>query len=239
MAEKVNVANDKLAEMEAENEKCKELEISSNRLYATTVIQQISMNDVEQNSRKYCLTFHNIKFPPGTRIDHFTCMDKVIQICKAMGIKKLQNLDYGDFSACHILPQRKTSADQSKSEAESIEKEVKTTSIIAKFVNLHCAETIFFKRKLTKDFDDDTRAEIGIPQGKNIHISPNLTDLNRKVMKQAFELKNQMGWKFIWADCRGTIKVRQGDATEIKVVKCTEDIVELEGTIVLKERILC
>ena len=219
----------KVIELENKNEglelKCNELETENNRLKCTIVSTQIMANEAEQNSRKYCLTFHNIEFSDNVKIDHFTCMDKIIETVKAMEILQ-QPLEYADFAACHLIPSKQKTNDSMDTQSKngSPIDPPKGKSIIAKFVNAHCAEMIFFNRKKCREFEDDTRRRIGVAKGKNVHVSPNLTDLNRKLFKQAFELKNQKYWKFIWADCRGTIKVRKSETSEIKIIKCTEDI---------------
>ena len=51
------------------------------------------------------------------------------------------------------------------------------------------------------------RNKLSVPDGKNVTIHPSLSVLNGKLLTQAFELKEQCTWKYIWADPKGNIKL--------------------------------
>ena len=58
-----------------------------------------------------------------------------------------------------------------------------------------------------------------------------LSVLNGKLLTQAFKLKEQCTWKYIWADPKGNIKARRTDNSDIINIKCTDDIYEADDGI--------
>ena len=215
----------KVTDLENKNKglesRCDVLEIENNRLKFTIANTQKLQSDLEQNSRKYNIIFRNLNVKVDEKPED--CWAKVKKVIDPL-VK--ENIDSTVMGACHPIPAKKGS-----------------TSIICKFLNLHLVEDIYRARKLTQQMDDELRAELGVPSGKNVTLHPNLSVLNRSLMTQAFELKEQCNWKFIWSDLRGNIRARESEKSDIKDITCTDDIFSADTNVkmstVLEKSIFC
>ena len=186
--------------------RCNQLELENNLLKKSVVENQIESNNAEQNSRKYTLIFKNIKTSVEDKPKQ--CIEKILSVCNNV---LEMNITEADIAACHPLPSKRGGV-----------------VIIARFLNLHNADTIFYHRKETKDMSQELRNQLGVPEGKNVLISPNLTSMNSKLMTQAWQLKDKWGYKFVWANNKGKVFVRKSETTEVKTISTTNDILKLQ-----------
>ena len=205
---------EKVNQVEEDNqslkEECQKLTIENNRLKSDIVTNQKLSNAAEQNNRKYNLVFRNIDV--GINEEPEACWEKVKDVVHL--VQTDNSINYSDIAACHPMPAKKGKP-----------------SIIVKFLNLHVAEQVYQQRKKTIQMGNVMRTRLGVPSGKNVTIHPNLSVLNQKLLTQAFELKEQCNWKYIWADPKGNIKARKGDTSTIVPITCTDDIYEADENI--------
>ena len=87
---------------------------------------------------------------------------------------------------------------------------------------------------------DDDKVAFGVMKGKNVIIRPCLTKQNLDLLSQCHEVfKTQDVYKYVWADCRGTIKIRHTSTSNVIIIRSTNDILRIAPNATVTRRILC
>ena len=90
---------------------------------------------------------------------------------------------------------------------------------------------------------DDEKVDFDIITGKNCIVRPCLTKQNLELLGQCHEVfKSQnpnIYFKYVWADCRGTIKVRETSTSKVIIINSTDDILRIDPRANVSKRILC
>ena len=74
---------------------------------------------------------------------------------------------------------------------------------------------------------NELRTELGVPNGSDVIITPNLTKTNSKLLSQAWKLKDR-GYKFIRANNKGQVMARKDIGDEVQRIRNTNDILAID-----------
>ncbi|XP_022199326.2 uncharacterized protein LOC111056289 [Nilaparvata lugens] len=137
---------------------------------------------LEQYGRRNTLEIHGI---PAAREEN--TRDLVLAACKAVGVE----LRPEAIDCCHRLAK---GANQ------------RSPGIIPKFVRRDVAHMVLDKKKQMRNLS--SRA-VGV-QGEehSVFINLSLTVMRRKILSQVKKLQKDHGFKYVWVDKAGNIKVR-------------------------------
>ena len=227
--------NEKLV-LENTNLKKRVVELEDSKCFLNHEIKKntIQANNLEQNSRKYCLIFKNINVTNTSSNEE--CHHKVLKILQK--VLKM-DIDEDSIAACHVLPV----INKNDNGEENQNKKKQSPGIIIRFVYLNIVDSIYQRKKNLSKMTDDEKVDFDIITGKNCIVRPCLTKQNLELLGQCHEVfKSQnpnIYFKYVWADCRGTIKVRETSTSKVIIINSTDDILRIDPRANVNKRILC
>ena len=172
------------------------------QLKAELAQQKQANNDLEQYSRKNCLTISGLPDKANESVSQ-----TVIELARVMGVDLLPT----DIDVAHRLgPQGRSSA----------------RHIIVKFVRFEKREEMYGARKKIRDGQQSPNSPISadVP----VYISDSLTRHNQEIMYVARQLKRKGKLFAAWSDA-GKLKVRVRKEAPTSIIKSLDDLKKLVG----------
>ena len=179
----------------------KDEEIS--RLRTEIAHQRQVINDLEQYSRKNCLTISGLP-----ERSNESASQVVIELARVVGVDLLPT----DIDVAHRL------GSQGRNERH----------IIAKFVRFEKREELYAARRRIRSAQPPPNSVISADVAKNVFISDSLTRHNQQIMYVARQLKRKGKLHATWSDAgKLKVRVRQDDSTSI--IRSLDDLRKLVG----------
>jgi hypothetical protein len=156
------------------------------------------VDSLEQYGRRNTLEIHGIPSAGGENT-----RDLVLATCKAVGV----NLGPEAIDSCHRLPK---GANQH------------SPGIIVKFVRRDDAHMVLDRKKHVRNLS--TRA-VGVHgEERPIFINLSLTVVRRKILSQVKKLQKNHGFKYVWVDRAGSVKVRPIDKGKVSTINTDKEL---------------
>jgi hypothetical protein len=161
----------------------------------------VSVDNIEQRARLNTVEIHGIPSRSDENVETV-----VLDVCRAVGM----DLRRDAIDCCHRL---KRVGDRP------------TAGVVVKFVRRSDAEELLRKRRVKKDLSS---ANVGFPGSSfPVYINRSLTALRRKLFSLVKQKQREKGWKYVWLDASGHIKVRMLDGSAVFRVNSTSDLEKL------------
>ncbi|XP_039299185.1 uncharacterized protein LOC120355022 [Nilaparvata lugens] len=152
----------------------------------------------EQYSRRNLLEIHGIPSIPNEDV-----VGTVLSVCRSVGLDFKRQSIIG----CHRLKKRNNRP---------------SAGIVVKFLCRDDAEALLQKRKVKHNLNTE---HIGIGgQAMPIYINRSMTERRRQLFAKAKKLQRDKGFRYVWADRNGTLKIRPTEGGRIFVVNSEEDL---------------
>ena len=176
-----------------------ELELKNSKIEASNVEDSATIDDLEQYDPRMNLELEGIPFAEKENIN-----EKVTKLINKMGV----SLQKGDISTAHRLP--KKSNDRRKH-----------PTTIVRFVNRDKRNEIFFKRRITKQWQD-----FPIASTEQSFINENLSQKRKRLFWLTKQKAKSLEYKFYWT-FNGNIFVRKQENID-KIIIRKEDLDNLK-----------
>jgi hypothetical protein len=161
---------------------------------------ELKLDEQEQYSRRNTVEILGIPEKPREDV-----LETVMEVCGALEM----GVDAGSIDACHRLKKRNNRP---------------TSAIVVKFVRRSDADRLLQLRKKKGAF---TTKSIGFPGESSIYVNRSLTACRRVLFAKAKEQQRRHGWKYVWLDGAGRVKVRSEDGGSVRTVRCEKDLTSL------------
>lgn len=158
-------------------------------------------NDLEQYSRRNTVEIFGVPEPKNET--NAALKKTVLDIGVALGV----TLTEDSIDACHRINGGNNRP---------------TSGIIVKFVRREDPDNLLAKRKVKRDFS--TRHLAGHTTDSPVYINTSLSQDRRVLLAKARRLRSDHGFKYVWADRVGRVKVRKDDGSAIKVLDDADDL---------------
>ncbi|XP_039282941.1 uncharacterized protein LOC120351061 [Nilaparvata lugens] len=150
------------------------------------------LDALEQYGRKNTLEIRGVPFSENENV-----RDLVLATCRAVGV----DVGAEAIDICHRL---KASAAQP------------TPAIVAKFVRRDVAHQVLSGKKQVRRLSSRV---FGLPgEEQPVYINGSLTLVRRKMLSQAKKLQRERGYKYVWVDWAGNVKIRPVDKGRVFTV---------------------
>lgn len=156
--------------------------------------------DLEQYSRRNTLEIFGIPESPDETVT--SLRNTVIEVGAALGVQ----LSEDGIDACHRI-----SGGENRP----------TSGIIVKFLRREDPDQLLQQKKEKRDFS--TRHLKGHTTDSVIYVNPSLTPARRVLLAKARKLRSDFGYKFVWADRVGRVKVRKSDEKGCRVILLNDE----------------
>ena len=174
------------------------------RLKTEIAHQKIVINDLEQYSRKNCVTISGLPERANESVSQ-----TVIELARVMGV----DLVTSDIDVAHRLGQQGRN---------------KARHVIAKFVRFEKREEFYGARRRIRNAQLPPGTGISADVVANIYISDSLTRHNQQIMFTARQLKRKGKLFATWSDA-GKLKVKVREGAPTSIIKTLEDLKKLVG----------
>ncbi|XP_039287266.1 uncharacterized protein LOC120351980 [Nilaparvata lugens] len=163
---------------------------------------ELKQDDQEQYGRRNTLEVFGVP-----EMNNEDVQGRILEIGKALNVK----LDRTSIDACHRLPRRKDNI---------------APGIIVRFVRRGDKDALLKNRKQCRDFSTQ---HIKLQGNSPIYINQSLTADRRRLFGQVKKVQRERGFRHVWIDRVGRIKVRWEDGGPIHIVRCDEDLHNLKN----------
>ncbi|XP_022195409.2 uncharacterized protein LOC111052902 [Nilaparvata lugens] len=154
----------------------------------------------EQYGRRNTLEVYGIP-----ELQNEDVQSRILGIGKALDVK----LDRRSIDACHRLPRRRDNT---------------APGIIVRFVCRGDKDALLKKRKECRVFSTQ---HINMQGNSPIYINQSITAERRKLFGRAKMIQRENGFRHVWIDRVGRIKVRYEDGGPVNIIRCEEDLNKL------------
>jgi hypothetical protein len=179
---------------------CK-LQLENEGLRRNVQDMQLQMDVMEQYSRRNTVEIYGV---PST--DNEDVMKIALDVCSAVGMTVREEA----IDSCHRLRMRNNRV---------------TAGIAVKFVRRRDADEVLRRRRMKRDLATN---HIGVPGvGQPVYVNQSLTVRRRVLFAKAKQLQKRNGWKYVWLDRSGNVKVRCCDSTKVVSIKNEGDLESL------------
>ncbi len=212
LRESINELRDEIMELKGENVLLKQaLNVQTDKI---NHLEQ-DLDDLQQYGRRENVCFSNVKFS-----DTLPVMDQVIDLCEQINVTVTEN----DLVDVHPLPARNGRAKR----------------IIARFKDRKLGQNVLAARKSSKNIPKTKKDTLAADPTRGFGIQPNITPKRSALLAQAKVAVDKARLNGTWVDIKTgaiLIRIKQGDRP--RVIRCTNDIVELVPDFKPTEFILC
>ena len=201
-----------LAEVKGENVILKQ---SVNLQQEKIVKLELELDDLQQYGRRENVCFSNLKFN-----DELPVMKQVVDLCEELNVTVTDT----DFVDVHPLPSRNGRAKR----------------VVARFKDRKLAQKVMGARKGSKNIDPNKRDRLAADPNRGFGIQPNITPKRSALLAQAKAASDAAHLDGSWVDIKtGAILLRLTKGDRPRVIRNTQDIVELVPSYVPNEFIFC
>ena len=172
LLKRLSVCEDENKKLRNEN---KILQKTLNKLDISLKSVTKANNDLEQYTRRECVEIRGVPQKP----DEST--NTIVKVGKAVGVE----ITDIDISVSHRLPPSKLYKNQKPG----------PPPIIVKFVRRDTKDAFYQARMKLKDM---TSKALGFPDENRMYISESLSPANRVLFNEAYKLKKDLDYKFLW-----------------------------------------
>lgn len=166
-------------------------------------------DDLEQYSRRECVEIRGIPLPANPRLENTN--EIVMKVADLMEV----DVKDEDISVSHRL---KTS--------ESYHgRNIQAPPIIVKFTRRAVKEKLYKARKKLTGL---STKDLGYNTEQNIYIAESLTQKNKVLFKEAYKVKKDKQFKFIWTSS-SKIYLRRSESSPVHLVKNMNDLQKIKG----------
>jgi hypothetical protein len=162
----------------------------------------IRLDDLEQYSRRNTLEIRGVPVSQGEDV-----VQRVVDVGTALGVR----VDPSAVDACHRL--------SSSSGREA-------PAIIVKFTKRAEADKLLDGRRKKKDL---TARHMGLPAENRIFVNLSLCASRRVLLARARVLQRELGWKYVWVDRPGRVKVRRKEGDKFFIINSETDLLALKN----------
>ncbi|XP_022188935.1 uncharacterized protein LOC111047482 [Nilaparvata lugens] len=174
------------------------LQTENTKLKSCVEVLNDKVDSLEQYGRRNMIEIHGIPTVHGEKTN-----EVVLATCKAVGV----DLGPEAIDSCHRLPK---GANQH------------SPGIIVKFVRRDDAHKVLDKKKQVRRLS--TR-DVGFQtEERPVFINLSLTMVRRKILSQLKKLQKEKGFKYVWVDRAGNIKVRPVDKGKVSMINSDRDL---------------
>lgn len=181
-------------------------------LQATTKkLQDLSAahNDLEQYVRRECVEIRGIPLPSSQSKEDTN--EIVLKVANLMDV----DIEDRDISISHRL--RNSESYKGKGN--------KCPPIIVKFVR-RITKDKFYKAR--RKLNDLSTKDLGYPIAQRIFIAESLTQKNKELFKEAYQVRKDKQFKYIWTSS-GKIFFRRNDTSPVLPIMGMNDLVKIKG----------
>ena len=181
---------------------------------------EISLNNLEQYSRRECVEISGIPEVEGENTD-----DIVIKVGSLIGLEITKN----DISVSHRLPKPSYSAAVREGPQSSSNTSSRASNVIVKFVRRETRDHFYKGRKFLRD--KSTRdLDLARYSENKIYISENLSQANKDLFKESLKVKKDLKYKFIWTFYGRTYLRKDSESPVVAILKKSDlDILKQDG----------
>ena len=181
---------------------------------------EISLNNLEQYSRRECVEISGIPEVEGENTD-----DIVIKVGSLIGLEITKN----DISVSHRLPKPSYSAAVREGPQSSSNTSSRAPNVIVKFVRRETRDHFYKGRKFLRD--KSTRdLDLARYSENKIYISENLSQANKDLFKESLKVKKDLKYKFIWTFYGRTYLRKDSESPVVAILKKSDlDILKQDG----------
>jgi hypothetical protein len=182
----------------AQQEIIRQLQSENDNLKTRILDVTNQLDSLEQYTRRNTVEIHGVRSTKDEDVSKI-----VLDVCGAVGMDvKAESID-----CCHRLKKGKNFA---------------APGVVVRFVRRSDADELLRRRRGKKL----TLHHIGMRDGQDqpIYINQSLTARRRVLFSKAKKLQKEKGWRFVWTDRAGNLKVRVGDQTKIAMISDERDL---------------
>ena len=178
----------------------------------TTKLKDLSVahNDLEQYGRKECVEIRGIPLPCGQSMEDTN--EIALKVAHLIDV----DIEDRDISISHRL---KTS-DSYKGKVN------KSPPIIVKFVRGITKEKFYKARRKLSDL---STKDLGYPIDQRIFIAESLTQRNKELFKEAYQVRKDKKFKYIWTSS-GKIFLRRNDSSPVLPIMGMNDLLKIKSS---------